>query len=309
MAETNGYQGNIFDIKRFAVHDGPGIRTTVFLKGCSLRCAWCHNPEAIKPQPEVAFYAGRCIDCRACLAACPYGAHEITAAGERFYHRDRCRLCGQCVETCYAEALVMHGRRVTVEEVMAEVRQDASFYQNSGGGVTLSGGEPLLQGRFATALLQQCQAEGFHTAVDTCGQVGWKALERALPYLDLVLYDLKHIDPQWHRQYTGASNQRILENLRRLSRCGLPIEIRMPIIPTINDAQAFVEGAAAFLASLANISAVRLLAYHRLAGAKYRSLGQENTMPDVDPPTPDHMLQIAAWIARYGLEVIVPEAG
>ncbi len=168
MAEGNPIRGRVFDIKRFAVHDGPGIRTTVFLKGCSLRCAWCHNPEAIRPQPELAFYAQLCIDCGACIEACPHGAHERTGAGGRVYRRERCDLCGRCAETCYAGALVMHGRGVGVEEVMAEVRRDAAFYASSGGGVTLSGGEPLLQREFATALLRGCKVEGFHTAVDTC---------------------------------------------------------------------------------------------------------------------------------------------
>jgi pyruvate formate lyase activating enzyme len=300
-------EGWVFDVKRFAVHDGPGVRTTVFLKGCSLRCVWCHNPESINPYPELLFHPSRCIACGACLEVCPHGAHRMTAGGERTYDRSLCVLCGRCAASCYAEALVMAGQRLSVEDVMAVVRQDATFYTVSGGGVTLSGGEPLFQGAFATALLRQCQAEGFHTAIDTCGHVRWAIVEHALPYIDLVLYDLKHISPTRHQQYTGESNSLILENLRRLSRSGVPIEIRMPIIPTINDDQETIDEAARFLTSLNNITAVRLLAYHRLAGSKYHSLGRENTLPDVAPPSSRQMRQIASWIRHHGLSVIVPE--
>lgn len=305
MREGNGVVGRIFDIKRFAVHDGPGIRTTVFLKGCSLRCAWCHNPEAIRSRPEVAFYSQRCIDCGACVEACQHGAREVADSGERVHHREACIVCGECVDVCYAEALVMHGREVSVEEVLDDVRKDASFYEESGGGVTFSGGEPLLQGAFVTALLKQCKSEGFHTAVDTCGMVRWEAFEKALPYVDMFLYDVKHMDAKRHREYTGASNEQILENLRRLDNHNVAIEIRMPIIPTFNDDRETVEAAAALLGSLNSITAVRILPYHRLAGEKYISLGYENTLPDVDSPEDDKMAEIAGWIGAYGLDVIL----
>lgn len=307
VREASKPEGLVFDTKRFAVHDGPGVRTTVFLKGCNLRCAWCHNPEGISPNPELLVRAERCISCGACLEVCPNGAHQVTATGERTYDRDLCEVCGRCVESCYAEALAMAGRRVAVDDVMAVVREDAAFYETSGGGVTLSGGEPLLQGEFATAILRRCKAEGFHTAIDTCGHVRWKVIQEALPHVDLVLYDLKHISPQQHRQYTGASNRLILNNLRRLSGCGVPVEVRMPVIPTINDSREVVEPAAQFLGSLDNITAVRLLSYHRLAGSKYHSLGQENSMPDVASPSKRQMRRIATWIRRHGLNVVVPE--
>lgn len=304
---SRSLKGWVFDIKRFAVHDGPGVRTTVFLKGCSLRCVWCHNPESINPYPELLIHPSRCIACGACLEVCPHGAHQMTADGERTYDRDLCTLCGRCAASCYAEALVMAGHRVSVDDVMAVVREDATFYAVSGGGVTLSGGEPLFQGKFATALLQQCTAEGFHTALDTCGHVRWDIVEHALPYVDLVLYDLKHISAKCHKQYTGESNRLILKNLRRLDGSDVPIEIRMPIIPTINDSRKTIDTAARFLASLSNITAVRLLAYHRLAGSKYHSLGRENTLPDVAPPSGSQMRRIAGWIRQHGLPVIVPE--
>lgn len=309
MSESDDVKGWIFDIKRFAVHDGPGIRTTVFLKGCPLRCIWCHNPESISPKPERVFLPDKCIACGACMEVCPQGAWQVSASGRRVYYPERCDLCGRCVEACYAEALVMYGREVTVEDVMAEVRKDAAFYERSGGGVTLSGGEPLMQADFTAALLRQCKAEGFHTALDTCGHAAWEAVEKALPHVDLVLYDVKYVDPDRHREQTGASNRRILANLRKLSRRGVPVEVRMLIIPTVNDSPDDIEAAADFLAPLENITAVRLLAYHRLAGSKYERLGRENTMPDVGPPGREQLERIAARIASRGLKVIVPETG
>ena len=299
--------GAIFDIKRFAVHDGPGIRTVVFLKGCPLRCVWCHNPEGIQMRAELIWYENKCVACGACFTACPQGAHEMIPGDppQRVYHRERCQQCGRCVETCYAEALTLTGKTMTVGEVMAPIRQDVAFYAQSGGGVTLSGGEPLLQAEFAVALLRQCKQEGFHTALDTCGYAPWSAFESALPYVDMLLYDLKHADPESHRRYTGRSNQRILANLRRLAARGLPIEIRMPIIPGVNDAREAIEPTAQLLAGLENITAVRLLSYHSLAGSKYARLGMANTLPSVEPPSAERLQQIAGWIRERGVRVII----
>ena len=296
-------KGWVFDIKKFAVHDGPGIRTTVFLKGCPLRCWWCHNPEAMDPNPQLVFFANKCIGCGECFKVCRQGAHEILASGERIHHRDRCVLCGECVEHCYAEALVMEGKQMSVEEVMIELRKDIPFYENSGGGITISGGEPTFQSAFTLALLRQCKEEGLHTALDTCGQTRWTTYEQLLPYVDLVLYDLKHIDPERHRKYTGVRNDLILENLHKMSQYGVPIEIRMPIIPTLNDAREFIEGAAAFLQPLEHITRVQLLPYHRLGESKYERLGLEGKMPAIDPPPKESLEEIAAWMRAYGLEV------
>jgi pyruvate formate lyase activating enzyme len=299
--------GWIFDIKRFAVHDGPGIRTTVFLKGCSLQCQWCHNPESIHPYPELFINPERCIGCNNCVVVCPNGAHSLTSTGMKSFDRNKCTTCGRCVEHCYANALLMAGRYVTVEDVMAVIREDATFYALSNGGVTLSGGEPLVQDKFAVALLQQAKSEGFHTALDTSGHVDWDVFDRALSFLDLVLYDLKHIDPVIHRQYVGASNRRILLNLRKLSCRRIPLEIRMPIIPTINDTHDHIESTALFLASLKSLQSVRLLAYHRFAASKYRSVGRVDCMPNVPVPTREQLQNIAAHLRSHGLKVIVPE--
>jgi pyruvate formate lyase activating enzyme len=203
---------------------------------------------------------------------------------------------------------MMAGRRVSVDDVMTVAREDNTFYKSSGGGITLSGGEPLQQDKFTTAILQQCKAEGFHTAIDTCGHVSWRAMQKALPFVDLVLYDIKHISPLEHQRYTGANNRLILANLHRLCDFGVPVEIRMVIIPTINDSRELIEPTIQLLGSLNNITAVRLLSYHRLAGSKYDSLGKENTMPEVAPPGQRRMQQIAKWISRFGLKVILPPA-
>lgn len=297
-------EGWIFDVKRFAVHDGPGVRSVVFLKGCSLRCAWCHNPESIGRGVQVMFHPQRCIACGACVDACETGAQQLRADGRRAFDRHSCRLDLRCVEVCYAGALEAVGRRVTVDEVMALLGEDAAFYAASGGGVTLSGGEPLLQPAFAAAVLRRCKAAGFHTALDTCGHVGWRAFEQALPYVDLALYDVKHMSAARHKALTGASNRLVLDNLRRLDACGVPSEIRMVIVPGVNDAPDVIAEAGAFLASLRHVQAVRLLPYHRLAGSKYLGLGLPNTMPDGDTPDAAHMQQVAGWLAAYGLQTV-----
>jgi len=298
-------KGLIFDIKKFAVHDGPGIRTTVFFKGCPLRCWWCHNPEAIHPHPELVLFEDKCIGCGECFAVCPQKAHEILPDDTRVHHREPCILCGRCVEVCYAEALVMEGREVTVEEAMVELRKDIPFYENSNGGITLSGGEPLLQPEFALALLQQCRAEGLHTVIDTSGQAPWSIFEKLLPCVDLVLYDDKHVEDEGHRILTGISNRLPLENLEKAGACGVPIEIRMPVIPDLNDAEEDILRAAEFLSGVRGIVRVKLLPYHKLGASKYARLNRKYKLPDLDPPEEERMQEVATWMGASGLEIQV----
>lgn len=295
----------IFDIKKFAIHDGPGIRTTVFFKGCPLACWWCHNPEAMSSKPELVLFEEKCIACGECFRVCPHGAHEQQADGSRIYHRDRCVHCGACTDVCYAEALVMEGRQVTVEELMVDLRKDIPFYENSGGGITLSGGEPTLQHEFVLALLKQCRSEGLHTALDTSGHTPWRILKGLLPFLDLVLYDIKHIDDDGHWAATGQHNHRIIENLRRLGDSGTPIEIRMPVIPTINDDGADIEATARVLAQINGITRIELLPYHRLGASKYGRLGLPYQLEGIEPPTAEQMETLAELMRRHGLEVHV----
>ena len=304
MDSTEAPKGWIFDIKKFAVHDGPGIRTTVFCKGCPLRCIWCHNPESFVAEAELSFTPDKCIGCGACVEACPPGATSIDESGICKCRRDLCTRCGKCVDGCFSGALEMVGREVTVEDVMVQVRKDAPFYKTSGGGVTVSGGEPLFQREFITALLRQCQAEGFHTVLDTSGHVPWESLTAAAEHADLVLYDLKHIDNAAHEKYTGAYNDLILDNLRRLSCLGTDIEIRMPIIPGLNDSPRDIDAAGEFISGLENVVAVRLLAYHRLAATKYARLGHDNPAGDLESPDPEHLSEIAERLAGFSLTVL-----
>ncbi len=297
--------GIIFDIERFAIHDGPGIRTTLFLKGCPLACWWCHNPESISGRPQLAFFAEKCIGCGRCFTVCPEGVHEKLADGTRALHRERCTLCGKCVAECCSGALAVEGRTISVDEAVTELARDRPFYETSGGGVTLSGGEPLAQPEFTAAVLERCRSEGMHTCLDTSGQAPWEHLERALAWTDLVLYDFKIADPALHRKYTGVANDLIRENLLRVNERGTPIEIRMPVIPGVNDGEENLDATAAFLAPLASIRRVTLLGYHRFGESKYRRMGRTYRLDGTQPPSRERMEQVAARLAAAGLATVV----
>jgi pyruvate formate lyase activating enzyme len=306
MAASAG-RGVVFNLQRFSIHDGPGIRTTVFLKGCPLRCFWCHNPEGLRPEPEVQFTPARCIGCGACAAACAHGAQELGPQG-RVYHRDRCVSCGACVAACCSGALQVTGRHMTVDEVLAEVRPDRPFYEATGGGVTLSGGEPMLQPDFALDILRGCKAEGLHTAVETTTQTRWARLEAALPFVNLWMVDLKHLDPAAHRAATGVSNRRILANVRRLAATGRPILFRVPVIPTVNANCADIQAIAGFVRELnaargdAPPAELELLPFHRLAGDKYHSLGRNDRAADLTPPDKALMAALVGAAREAGVE-------
>lgn len=298
-------KGLIFDIKRFAVHDGPGIRTTVFMKGCPLRCLWCHNPESWKRTPEMLFYEQRCIGCGKCFEVCPSGALGI-ADEKRVYDRDRCQHCWKCVEVCYAEATVKCGREVTVEEVRTEVEKDRPFYENSGGGMTVSGGEPMMQEAFVFSLMQRSKERGIHTALDTSGYVRWEVLERFLEVTDLFLYDLKLVDEARHRAYTGVSNRRILDNLRNLSSAGAQLLVRMPVVPGYTDAEEDMEAAGRLLSSLdGDRIRVQLLPYHRLAQSKYERLEAVYPLKDVQAPPKERLERLRDMLKGYALDASV----
>lgn len=294
----------ITDIERFAMHDGTGIRTLVFVKGCPLRCRWCANPETQLPTPQIAQTTARCLGCETCLSLCEAGA--LTAGPEGIQlTREMCTLCGACVEACPAESLVIIGRRMTPDDVFAEISKDAVFYETSGGGVTLSGGEPLTAPTFARALLAHCQAAGFHTAVETSGYVTWQAFEAVLPHVNLFLYDVKHMDEARHRQGTGVSNRCILANLARLDETGADIIVRVPLIPDFNDSPHNIRQTAALAAGMPHVRRLDLLPYHRLGTPKYRKLGRDYPLADLQPPQRSDVERLLAEVQAFGLAATI----
>jgi pyruvate formate lyase activating enzyme len=300
--------GKVFNIQRFSIHDGPGIRTTVFLKGCPLRCFWCHNPEGLRSTLEIQFTPSRCIGCGECARVCPEGAQVVSPEEGRIFYRDRCTTCGECVEVCYPEGLQLTGKEMTVDEVVAEVLQDRPFYESSQGGVTLSGGEPMLQSEFTLAVLERCKAEGLHTALETTTQTRWENLEAAMPLTDLFMIDIKHLDPLKHKAVTGVANDTILNHIRRLSATGKPLTFRVPVVPTVNDTPEEIGAIAGFVRELMDQRAdggqglaLELLPFHRLAADKYTSLGMDYRAVDLQTPAKEHMQALGATAQARGV--------
>jgi pyruvate formate lyase activating enzyme len=295
--------GSVFDIKRYSIHDGPGIRTTVFLKGCSLRCLWCHNPESVDPGPELMHWPGRCSRCYSCIKACPKGAIAKDAAGAVVTDRKACDLCGKCAEACLYDAMQMVGRETSVEDVMTEVEKDRIFYEQSGGGLTLSGGDPCVQAGFAEALLDACRARGIRTAVDTAGFTKNGVLDRLAAKADLVLYDLKVLSEARHREFTGVSNAPIIDNLKRLAARGTEIWVRIPLVAGVNEDDDNIQRTIAFLESLKTIKRVGILPYHSGGLEKARRIGQESHFRKFETPSEERIAAIEAAFREAGFEV------
>jgi pyruvate formate lyase activating enzyme len=293
------HAGLIFDLKRYAINDGPGIRLAVFLKGCNLHCAWCHNPEGISPLPEKMFTAAKCIGCGTCVAVCPEEAITLGSNGI-VTDDERCTVCGKCAEVCPTLAIGMAGRYMTVPEVMAEIEKERPFFDQSGGGVTFSGGEPLLQHEVLIELLKQCGERGVHRAVDTAGHVSWAILADVAAHTDLFLYDLKIMDAEKHRTWTGVTNELILSNLRMLSGSGKQVVIRIPLVAGVNDDEMNIRQTAAFIASLPGVTPeVHLLPYHAIAQHKYAKLGRPDDFSLMEEPGALVMDQVAGWFSEY----------
>ncbi len=296
--------GRLFDIQRFSTHDGPGVRTTVFFKGCPLRCFWCQNPEGLSRNIQLDFVAQRCTGCGECVNACPTGAHVVEREAHRV-QRDRCRLCGACAEVCLAGALSLVGREMAAEDVVATVLEDRVYYERSGGGVTLSGGEPMMQPGFAADILARCRNEGIHTAVDTCLECSRDALCCVLPLTDLFLIDLKHRDDARHRAGAGRTNRRILANSETIAAADVPVIVRVPVVPTFNDSAEAIRAIAEFAASFPRLEHLELLPFHRLGEGKYESLGLQPQTSHLEPPSRQRIAALADAAQSAGVSVKV----
>jgi pyruvate formate lyase activating enzyme len=300
--------GTIFNIQRFCINDGPGIRTTVFFKGCPLDCIWCHNPESKEFRKEIAYYEDKCMLCGACVVACPNNCHNISNLHRdedcalsliHIYNRHDCTVCCKCAEVCYSEALTLIGRIITASEVLDELRKDTLFYKTSDGGITLSGGEPLAQPNFAGTILQGAKSEGFHTCVETSGFAQWETLESMIPLVDMFLYDIKETDPEKHRRFTGADNVLILDNLSRLDERDLKIVLRCPIIPGLNDTDAHFKGIGQLAESLRNVIRVDIETYHPLGIGKSKATGKPSLHEDPKIPPREATDAYISSVQRY----------
>ncbi|MFB0919946.1 MAG: glycyl-radical enzyme activating protein [Oscillospiraceae bacterium] len=292
--KDRAYDGNaegiVFNIQRFTVHDGPGIRTEVFLKGCTLRCRWCSNPESISPERTVGVYQAKCIGierCGACIKACPHaleGAIIVEDGKVTGINRRICDNCFKCQEACPSDALKEWGRRMTVSDVMELILQDRNFFSKSGGGVTISGGEALRQYEFVRAILQACRKENISTCVETASNVSPEALEAVIPYTDMFITDIKHLDSEVHRKNTGAGNELILKNIRRLAETGKPLILRLPVIPGVNDSPEYIDSVGEFIKENLGdaVRQIQFLRFRRLGEEKYKSLGLPYNMGDID---------------------------
>ncbi|MDS4068047.1 MAG: glycyl-radical enzyme activating protein [Candidatus Competibacter sp.] len=298
--------GLVLNIQHFCTHDGPGIRTTVFLKFCSLRCKWCSNPESIHPKPELAYNPNKCIGekgCGLCLKECPESAIHVVGSGDRADDKvrinwDLCTNCGRCVPGCPSQALYLFGQEMTVDQVLAEVEQDSAFYRESGGGITLSGGECLLQPDFSAALLAEARRRGINTAIETAGNVPWRFMEQVLPHVDTMLHDHKLTDPVRHKKWVGVDNTRILANFRKAYDTfpNTTFIARTPLIPGVNDDEEHIRAVLAFIRPHPNVIDYELLPYHRFGESKYGFLGRVYELEDFTSPTPETIHRLQAII-------------
>ena len=295
-------EGQVFNIMKYAVHDGPGIRTTVFLKGCPLNCWWCHNPESQELKPQLTFFPNRCIGCMDCISACKENAITVVN-GTIVTDLNKCKNNGDCTLVCFAEAREMAGKSMSVDEVVKEVLKDKVFYDESGGGVTFSGGEPLMQSSFLLEVLKELKELGIHTTIDTCGFASSEVVKEVAQLTDLFLFDLKHTNSEKHKKYTGVSNNLILENLNMLDKMGKNIIIRIPVIPGFNNSKEELEDFKSYINTLKNVKEVNLLPYHSIGQEKYNRIGKPYKMKGVKEPSEEDMEEAAILMDGCGVKV------
>lgn len=305
MPENHLSESLIFDIKRYAINDGPGIRVVIFFKGCNLHCAWCHNPESISAKVEKMYAPAKCIKCGSCVEVCPENAISLTPEGI-LTNPDLCRLCGKCADVCPTKAIEMSGKKMTVPEIIEVIEKERIFFDQSGGGVTFSGGEPLLHKEMLIALLDECGKRGIHTAVDTAGNVKTETIIEVARRTDLFLYDLKMMDSGLHKQWTNAGNEQILLNLKAIAATGTEIIIRIPLIGGVNDDIDNIDQTAKFISGLAGaVKEVHLLPYHNIAKHKYQKLGKENGFENLKEPDRESLLNAIAKFNEYGIKASI----
>lgn len=305
MSIIQKHEGIIFDIQRYSIHDGPGIRTVVFLKGCPLRCLWCCNPESQLTNPQLSFIQSKCIGCLECIKICPNKAIRFDKEKGFLIDYKLCDMCGRCSDVCYPGARVIIGKKMSVDEVIAEVIKDKSFYNRSNGGVTLSGGEVLLQWGFAKEILKKCKELNINTAIETCGYCKWEYFTEVLEYVDLVLYDLKHLDSAEHKRLTGVDNQLILENATKVVKKVKEMIIRVPLIPSLNDSKDNIMMLVDFVSTLEKVKEIDLLPYHQLGVSKYNQIGQTYKLNEINPPSKEKINDIKRYIENRGFLVKV----
>lgn len=295
-------EGNIFDIQRFSIHDGPGIRTIVFLKGCPLSCLWCSNPESQKLKPALMYQSMNCIHCGKCISACKINA--INPSNKGFIDRDICTSCGECVNVCPTGALTMKGKKMTVEQVIKELKKDAIIYRRSGGGITLSGGEPLVQSEFVKELLKACKAQGWHTAIETTAYSNKEVIESVFPYIDLTLMDIKGTNSELHKKFTGVSNEIIIENAKLVSKLSKMV-VRVPLIPEFNSSKEDILELCSVVKTLNNVNTIHLLPYHTYGENKYNLLGREYLMKDVKSLNEKMIETLKEIIEEQGIKCVI----
>ena len=294
--------GTVFDIQRFSLHDGPGIRTIVFLKGCPLSCKWCSNPESQNMKPVIMYKKNECLHCGRCINACSRKA--ISFENKTFIDWSICTGCGECANACPAGALVVKGKTMTVQQLIRELKKDATTYRRSGGGITLSGGEPLVQYEFAAELLRACKAQGWDTAIETTGAGITEAVEKVIPYVDTVLLDIKHLDTEKHKKFTGIGNEQILKNAARISQISSTV-VRVPVIPGFNYSEEEIRAITEFAKMLRGVRTIHLLPYHTFGENKYDLLGRDYALADIKPLKPEELEHLKTMVEREGFQCII----